>query len=227
MNQPTQNYLFFFIQALLLNCVISISFCLHASLEISETTFDQNFQHLKTSEMGFADFRSHPLIIKFIDNITYEMGHKYVDWLITKTDYIHKMEQYRLNDSVGQPLIYEYDLIGDFCPSTLQYVKIAYEIQSELGDLSDKHILEIGGGYGGLCRILASSGGFASYTIVNTSAYNELAKFYLDRFGIGNIKFIDQRDFLIKFHLKTMIASLVTILFRNLREKNKKLISIN
>ncbi len=193
MNQLSKNYFFFLWQIALLNCAISVY--VHATLEISETTFDQNFQHLKTSEMDFTHFRRHPLIIKFIDNTTYEMGLKYVHWLRTNTNFIHKIEEYRLNDIVGLPLIYQYDSIGDFCPTTLQYVKIAYEIQSELGDLSNKHILEIGGGYGGLCRILALSGGFSSYTIVNSSEYNELAKYYLDRFGFSNIKFIDQRDF--------------------------------
>jgi hypothetical protein len=56
------------------------------------------------------------------------------------------------------------------------------------------HIVEIGGGYGGLCRILAQLGGFASYTIIDIPQANALAKKYLSLYNIPNVFFIDRHQ---------------------------------
>ena len=187
MNQCMQNYLFY--------CwCIFFSLYLQAAVE-KKTACHQILQNPKISDIEFSRFRSNSVIIENIDNITYEMGIKYADWLKTKTDGVNKTEECRLNDSVGEPLIFSYDSMGLFSPTTLRYMNLAYEIKSEFGDLSHMHILEIGGGYGGLCRILGVLGGFASYTIVDASEYHELANFYLNQLGIiDHVKFFDHKD---------------------------------
>lgn len=88
-------------------------------------------------------------------------------------------KKFKRNDTVGNPkLIKGYKL----SPSTLRYANVAWNIKNLLKDFKPKRIIEIGAGYGGLCRILSSLYDFDEYTIVDLPEAEKLTEKYLSYF---------------------------------------------
>jgi len=131
------------------------------------------------------NFRTHPIIIKFMDNVHPKMGEINLEYIQKHyPDLLEKVDVFKKNDSVGNPYTFTYS-VGDFCPTTLRYIKIAGDINERFSHLEKAKIVEIGGGYGGQCRILKELFPNADYTIVDLKEVLLLAKFYLDEFNLG------------------------------------------
>jgi hypothetical protein len=140
----------------------------------------------------FKDFKRNPLYQQVLEHVSYEEGLLYLD-IITKEhpELLSKMDAFRQNDIFGNPFTYDYGSIGYFSPTTLRYIKVAGDLTDRFGDLSKMHIVEIGGSYGGQCKIIAELTGFASYTLIDLPECNALSKKYLSELGVKNVYFID------------------------------------
>lgn len=87
------------------------------------------------------------------------------------------------NDIYGNPTIFNYDKYGDISPTTLRYIKNSLDILNYFGKESEyDNILEIGGGYGGLCKVFSSFIKFKNYHLVDLSEVSSLSKKYLNKF---------------------------------------------
>ena len=87
------------------------------------------------------------------------------------------LNKFLRNDSIGNPKTYQGISIA-----TMRYINSAYEISLLLKDYRPKRILEIGGGYGGLCRILSEIYNFEEYTDKDLPQVENLFKKYLSKF---------------------------------------------
>ncbi|MEI8365372.1 MAG: putative sugar O-methyltransferase [Parachlamydiaceae bacterium] len=147
-----------------------------------------------TDEAVFCNFRSHPIYRKYFDLFSKEEGDACVGYIFDKGSNIaNDIDKFRDSDAIGKPITYRY-CYGYFSPMTLHNIKVTSVLQQRFGDLSRMHIAEIGGGYGGLCKILADSTGFASYTFIDRPEVNALAKKFLSLYNIANVSFIDSID---------------------------------
>lgn len=97
-------------------------------------------------------------------------------------------EEIRRNDSVGNPKIYYYPDFGEINPSTLMYFYNTLVVKNIVGSFVPKRVVEIGAGYGGLCRLLYSMHGFEEYNIIDLPDVVELAHNYLKNFPELNEK---------------------------------------
>lgn len=135
-------------------------------------------------------FKQNPFFNLLWENLTYEEG---ITWLsqIQKqhSHLLKKMDQFRAIDTVGFPRTYAYDKVGNFSPSTLRLVAIAGGVQQKIGDLNNLHVVQIGAGYGGLCKILHDLYSFKSYTVVDLQEQLDLAKKCLETLGVHNVSF--------------------------------------
>jgi hypothetical protein len=61
------------------------------------------------------------------------------------------------------------------------------DLRRTFGDLNGLRVIEIGGGYGGQCKILCDQFHFAKYTIVDLPACVELTSKFLDRSGVQGV----------------------------------------
>ena len=64
-------------------------------------------------------------------------------------------------------------------------------IHKEIGASCKKRMIQIGAGYGGLCKILHDLGLWKSYTIVDLPEHLLLARKVLEKEGITDVAFID------------------------------------
>jgi hypothetical protein len=70
---------------------------------------------------------------------------------------------------------------------------VANDLKQKFGDLSQMHIVEIGGGEEP-CKVLAESGGFAGYTIVDSPDHLAHAKKYLSQCNIENVHYVELKN---------------------------------
>lgn len=93
---------------------------------------------------------------------------------------LNKLKDFLKNDSIGNPQLWR----NHISPATLRYVVSAYQISKLLGDFKPERILEIGGGYGGLCYILSVIYNFKEYTDKDLPEAEVLFNKYISNFGL-------------------------------------------
>lgn len=107
------------------------------------------------------------------------------------------LKQFKENDKIGNPRMDEW-LVS---PATLRYVNTVWEIRFLLGEHQPKRILEIGGGYGGLCKTLSVLYDFDEYTDKDLPEAEALFMKYTSKFkklkGKTNTKITSKYDLFI------------------------------
>lgn len=129
----------------------------------------------------FSVFKRDPGYRNILEHVSFEDGQKYLDSV--DIDYLDKLDDIKENDKLGSPIIFEYPNVGFFSPTTLRYLKHTSDIVKKFGT-DIKSIVEIGGGYGGLCKVLSSFIEFESYLIIDIEEPNLLSRKYLSHFNL-------------------------------------------
>jgi len=143
----------------------------------------------------FKSFRRSQIFCSIVETLTYEQGLKYLKVIISQTpELIDRFDDFRKNDLYGEPIIYDYGEYGKFAPTTLRYIKVLSDLKVLFGDLNNTKIIEIGGGYGGLCRIISDFFNIDSYIIVDLKPALNLAEKYLLKYEVKNVKYATADD---------------------------------
>lgn len=135
------------------------------------------------SDAEFDNFKRDRAYRVILEHATYEGGLILVDQMknpevITP----EQLENAKKNDLYGNAELHEYENFGSISPSTIRYIKNSLDILNFF-DVNDiDNIVEIGGGYGGLCRVLSSFIDFENYVIIDLPEVNGLSEKYLGKF---------------------------------------------
>ncbi len=136
--------------------------------------------HELIQDARFEHFKRDPLFTLFAENVSQQEGAEELQAI--KTRFPAMLKDLRLcarNDRIGDPRRFVYGDYGSFSPATLRYARIAAELKQKFGALDNLRLLEIGGGYGGLCTVLSNLFALKSYTIVDLPESLELCAHYL------------------------------------------------
>ena len=143
----------------------------------------------------FKEFKSHPAYRHVLEHVSFEEGQQYLKEI--DIDYLDKLDEVKENDSLGSPVIYEYPSVGEISPTTIRYIKNTSDIINKFGNSFDS-IVEIGGGYGGLCKVLSSFIKFEQYLLLDLEECNLLSRKYLSHFNLPTLSYrseeIDEID---------------------------------
>ena len=143
----------------------------------------------------FNTFKSHPAYRHVLEHVSEDEGQKYLDEI--QIDYMDKLDEVKQNDSLGGPVTYDYDKVGNISATTLRYIKNTSDIITKFGNSFDS-IVEIGGGYGGLCKVLSSFIKFEQYLLLDLEECNLLSRKYLSNFDLPTMSYrseeIDEID---------------------------------
>lgn len=143
----------------------------------------------------FSHFKRNPMYRCILEHATYDQGNQYLDYIYwIYPALMKKMEEVKKNDALGNPVTYNYPIVGTISPTTLQYLKVAGDLHQYFGDLSKFKIVEIGGGYGGQCVILSKITGFKQYTIIDLPECLPLLKRYLTASNIYNVNLFNNKQ---------------------------------
>ena len=95
------------------------------------------------------------------------------------------IDEFKDNDDLGGANRVDYgEPFGKVSPSTLRYVRNALDISYFFGEGELNKIVEIGGGYGGLCKTISCLCDFDEYHLYDIEPASKLQEKYLSKFGI-------------------------------------------
>jgi len=134
----------------------------------------------------FKGFKSHPAYRHVLEHVSYEEGQQYLDEV--EIDYKDKLDEIKENDALGTPVTCSYNGVGTISPTTVRYLKNTSDIVNKFGTSFDS-IVEIGGGYGGLCKVMSSFVKFENYLLIDLEECNMLSRKYLSNFDLPTMSY--------------------------------------
>ena len=149
-----------------------------------------------------VNFKSNSIYNGILEHVPKEMGDDYLSVIKNKFSdifnenfsYITKICKY--NDYIGNPKLYDFDNFIKCSPSNLRYILHSFLILNYIKEckLNNLNIIEIGGGYGGLCFYLHKlchifNIDISSYTIYDLSEPLLLQEKYLSYHNIPNVNY--------------------------------------
>jgi len=141
------------------------------------------------NDLVFTNFKNSFNYTKVLEHVHAGFGAEYLERIVKDSpELLEHLPKFITNDSIGNPKQYYYKEIDmKISPTTLRYIKVLGDLQNIFGSLNGKDIIEIGGGYGGQCKIIYDVCTPKSYTIVDLPDVLALTRKYLKKFGIKNV----------------------------------------
>lgn len=141
----------------------------------------------------FDNFKSSKEYNVILEHVHYELGLQYYDHIqkVGKEIYEKYLNGFLENDQIGNPNQFFY---GDskISPTTLRYIKNCLDLSFLCDGQGVSKIVEVGGGYGGLCKTLSVLCNFDEYLNIDLPETVLLQEKYLKNFSeiYPKIKFV-------------------------------------
>lgn len=150
--------------------------------------YQSSIKNFLSSTKSFNNFKQNPFYQKILEHTSKQAGQDCLDIINTQTPEMleNKLDLFLQNDEIGNPDIYYYDEVGEICPSTLNYIKVASDIKKLFGDKIKGNIAEIGCGYGGQALILDSVFDIDEMILFDLQIVNKLISKYLEHFVLNS-----------------------------------------
>jgi putative sugar O-methyltransferase len=139
-----------------------------------------------TDSPDWAAFKRDPAYTRVLEHVTQEQGCAYLEIICAEyPELMYYLGQFGKNDRLGDPHLARC-VVWDISPTTLRYIKVLGDLLNWFDALDDLDIVEIGGGYGGQCKIVADVCRFRSYTLVDLPVVTRLQTRYLTELDVRN-----------------------------------------
>lgn len=130
----------------------------------------------------FSTFRSpnNPDYGRVLEHFSRADGAVHLAALTERNPEIAKLlPRFASSNGVGSPELFDYGHHGQQSASTIRYARNLGDLHEKFGSLDGMHIVEIGGGYGGLCKVAFDAFSPASYTLIDLPEAIQLAGRFL------------------------------------------------
>jgi len=140
------------------------------------------------NEDSFKSFRRDSFYNVVIEHVSYQLGMDYLIQAIKQTPELLKhTDRFITSEKTGNPIVFYYDIAGCYLsPTTCRYIKVLSDLLKYFGN-PEMDIVEIGGGYGGQCKIIHDFVKPKSYTIIDLPEALLLAEKFLKNFNISPV----------------------------------------
>lgn len=155
------------------------------SWEISNniSSYLSSCREAATNENLFNNFKQDGRYRQILEHVSYQEAEQYLQELkVPISEVLQYLDSFKENDKYGNPDLFEYDDLGTISPTTIRYIKNTFDICTYFDKKEIKNIVEIGGGYGGLCKVLSSVIDFDNYVLFDLQQVNELSQKYISKF---------------------------------------------
>lgn len=138
------------------------------------------------NDNAFLSFKQDPRYTVMLEHVPPEQGSEYIKTIGQYDINQELILKFKENDKYGGATLIDYgEPFGNISPSTLRYIQNTLDIANFFGEGDLKKIVEIGGGYGGLCRSINCLCDFEEYHIYDLESCGKLQKKYLSNFNIS------------------------------------------
>lgn len=146
----------------------------------------------------FAKFKSLQGYKNVLEHVLPPQGAQYLQMVtqMAGDNLSDLLDSFKENDSIGSPDKSFYPEIGEISPTTIRYIKNVLEMSSFLQDTPISRVVEVGGGYGGLCKTLSVVCDFDEYILIDLPEAVKLQEKYIKNFPelYAKCKFISCDD---------------------------------
>lgn len=137
----------------------------------------------------FKTFRSNHAYCQILEHVDQAKGQLYFDLIKqNQPELLNYFDKFADSETIGSPNTFQYDR-WRFSPTTLRYIYVLSDLIKYFGFLNDLDIVEVGGGYGGQCKIIYDGFNPKSYTIYDDCNVIALQERFTSQFGISGVKF--------------------------------------
>lgn len=152
-------------------------------------------RRFNSNDDEFLTFRQDKDYGKILEGGEYIVGSLYLDRIKSTHDLsfvCDNIDKFKENDIYGTPIKHTYEIFGDISPNTIHYINTVLDIRKQFPNKKLKKIVEIGAGFGALCKIISSVYDFDEYVIVDLPDVVKLCEKYLSHFREldGRVKYI-------------------------------------
>jgi hypothetical protein len=138
------------------------------------------------NEEVFTTFKRDPRYTAILEHVSPEHGQRYFNGIMQYELDEDLIEAFKENDKLGGANVLDYgEPFDQVSPSTLRYVQNTLDIAHFVGEGEIRKIVEIGGGYGGLCKTISCLCDFDEYHIYDIEPASKLQKKYLSNFDVS------------------------------------------
>lgn len=132
----------------------------------------------------FAKFKSLQGYKNILEHVTPRQGTEYLQVAMEMAgDALRQnLDKFKENDIIGTPDKFSYPETGKISPTTIRYIKNVFEMATLLDESPISRIVEVGGGYGGLCKTLSVVCDFDEYILVDLPEAVAVQEKYLKNF---------------------------------------------
>ena len=131
----------------------------------------------------FSKFKSIQAYKNVLEHVLEDQGSWYLKTILEMTNDLNdNLEEFKENDKYGNPSVNDYTGIGRISPTTLRYIKNSFDMASLVKETPISRIVEVGGGYGGLCKTLSVICDFDEYILIDLPEVIKLQDRYLSNF---------------------------------------------
>jgi putative sugar O-methyltransferase len=132
----------------------------------------------------FAIFKSLQGYKNILEHVTPRQGAEYLQVVMQMSGdgLLENIEKFKENDEIGTPDKFSYPETGKISPTTIRYIKNVFEMATLLQDNPIGRVVEVGGGYGGLCKTLSVVCDFDEYIFVDLPEAVKVQEKYISCF---------------------------------------------
>lgn len=155
--------------------------------EESIQRYNEALHKAATEDEAFKSFRRAPGVREIVEGVPDVVGKGYFAKLVDELSLdtlITMWERATKNDLYGDPQLVEFNEHHKAASTTMRYLWNVVDMEKRGIKMDHAHIVEIGGGYGGLCRMICEFHDPVSYTIVDLPEALTLAERYLSCFDL-------------------------------------------
>lgn len=133
---------------------------------------------------AFARFKSNGKYTTILEHVLKSQGEQYLNMACDMNEeaLFGNLAAFKENDNFGGPKLEMYSGVGWISPTTARYIKNTFEMAFMIGDNPIGRVVEVGGGYGGLCKVLSCVCEFDEYILIDLPEVSALQRKYLDQF---------------------------------------------
>jgi len=186
----------------------------------SNESIDRYTNSLKQAaedDIVFNFFRREPGVREIVEGVPDCVGFGYHAKLKETEFFKNNLEKIQQNDKVGSPRQFLID--GQpWASTTLRYAWNVLDMSLNGVQLDYADVVEVGGGYGGLARMIHAFHTPKSYTIVDLPEALALAKRFLEAYDIVNVNYVSCLEYGENLPIDTFISNYaLTELTRNVQ----------
>lgn len=132
----------------------------------------------------FNNFKRDSRYKQVLEHVSGQLGERHLKHIIPELLEEPYLSKFKENDKYGNPGLSYYNKTGEISATTLRYIDVLSNIITWIPDAIEGHIVEIGGGYGGQCKIIYDYVTPKSYMMLDLPVVTKLQRKYLELFNI-------------------------------------------